>query len=424
MDAKVRIVKINKNQNRFSYTFLLFYQLIILCALPLFVFIHIRQSAPIHRFWERLGLRLRSSKKYTPENPTTWFHAASLGEVKQIQILAQRLHQEQNFNVVVTTFTLAGADWVQKNIPFAIHKFAPIDSHFFIARFMRKFNPQSLVIVEGDIWPVLLNSAYKKHIPITLLNARSSQSRKRNKRFYSKATSYFNLITCPTESIRSEFQALGINNNRIKLIDSLKASQQSVDADLATKIKTLSNNREVLVIASTHISDEAMLFDVLNNLQASFNSHFIIWAPRHLRRATAISQKLTSLDIPNIKRSDLPIATHKCDALILDTLGELSTAFAVSNAVYLGGGFGAEGGHNPFEPAYFGVPIATGPNVENHKQAFDVLMPSGSIYFVNQTQDILNFFTAKHQINIDTIALAQCRSNKGVDDTLTLLRNL
>lgn len=420
-DAKVRIVKANKNKHGFSNLFLALYQLVIMIAVPVFFLMHLRQNASKHRFPERLGLRLRDVGKFVPNNPTIWFHAASLGEVKQIQMLALQLHQEQNFNVLVTTFTQAGAEWVTQCLPFAIHKFAPIDASLFVTRFMRKYNPQSLVIVEGDIWPVLLHIANTKNIPITLLNARSSKSRKRFPNFHTKATSYFDLITCPTEDIRSEFLTMKISNNQVKLVDSLKASQQSIDENLTREIKTLARGRKVLVIASTHPSDEAILLDVLNSFKASFSTHFIIWAPRHIRRTTAILQKLVSLDIRCIKRSDISNVNAECDAFILDTLGELSTAFALSNAVYLGGGLGAEGGHNPFEPAYFGIPIATGQNVKNHQQAFDILIPSGSIHFVKNAQDILSFFMADHQKNTATITLSQSRNNKGVDDTLNLL---
>jgi 3-deoxy-D-manno-octulosonic-acid transferase len=405
----------------FSSLFLRFCQVLILFAIPVFFVVHLRQGASLYRFLERLGLRLGSTRVFPPNHPTIWFHAASLGEVKQIQSLAQRLYQEQKFNILVTTFTHAGAEWVEQNLPFAVHKFAPLDIAPLVNRFVREYDPQQLVIVEGDIWPTLLNTARKNKISTTLLNARSSKSRKRFPKLYAKATSYFDLITCPTASILNEFLSLGIPSARVKLINSLKAAQQSVDEDLANKIRYTANGRKILVMASTHASDETTLLTVLQKLISTPRSDFIIWAPRHMRRIPTISKLLSEIGISFEKRTDLPTSKPRSELLILDTLGELPTAFAVSDAVYLGGGLGNEGGHNPFEPAYFGLPIATGSNVENHQQAFDILMESGSLHFVENADDIFDFFSANHAKNDEIAATSQKHFNSSVTETIKLL---
>jgi 3-deoxy-D-manno-octulosonic-acid transferase len=382
---------------------------------------HLRQGASIYRFLERLGLRLKSTNVFSPNHPTIWFHAVSLGEVKQIQLLAQRLHQEQKINILVTTFTHAGAEWVEQNLPFAIHKFAPLDMAPFVNRFVREFAPQQLVIVEGDIWPTLLNTTRKKQISTTLLNARSSKTRKRFPKLYAKATSYFDLITCPTDSILNEFLSLGIPSPRVKLINSLKAAQQPIDEDLANNIRCAANGRKISVMASTHASDEPILFEVLQKMNSTPCSDFIIWAPRHMRRIPSISEQLSKIGISFVKRTELPTSKSGHELLILDTLGELPTAFAVSDAVYLGGGLGKEGGHNPFEPAYFGLPIATGSNVENHQQAFDILIESGSLHFVENADDIFDFFSVNHVKNDEIAATSQKHFNSSVSETIKLL---
>jgi 3-deoxy-D-manno-octulosonic-acid transferase len=160
---------------------------------------------------------------------------------------------------------------------------------------------------------------------------------------------------------------------------------------------------------------------VLEDLKTPFPSPFIIWAPRHVRRATPISQRLSQLEIENAKRSELENNETHCDVFILDTLGELSTALSLTNAVYLGGGLALEGGHNPLEPSFFGVPIASGKNVENHQQAFDMLIPTGSVCLVKNKTDILDFFNAEHHQCPDAITLTKHSLSKGVDDTLKLL---
>ncbi len=46
-------------------------------------------------------------------------------------------------------------------------------------------------------------------------------------------------------------------------------------------------------------------------------------------------------------------------------MGELAGLFSLGNAVFMGGTFPHRGGHNPLEPAAFGVPVVAGPHMEN-----------------------------------------------------------
>lgn len=404
----------------FSPLFLFLYQCITFVCIPVYLLIHLRQGAPINRFIERLGLNLGPFQN----GHTIWFHAASLGEVKQIQVLAQQLMDNHNYNVVITTFTKAGADWVATNLPNVVHKFAPIDLSFCVAKFVSVFKPHTLAVIEGDIWPSLLHTLKKNSMSIALLNARSSKSRKRFKKFHFEAASYFDLVTCPDTAILDELTEAGFNSQKIKLIDSLKASQQDIDDNLATRINAIAQDRKILSIASTHESDEAVISQMLQGLKSKTKDNFIIWAPRHLRRASIVSKLLDQLSIKNRMRSEINEEPFSCDALILDTLGELPTVLSVSDAVYLGGGLGDEGGHNPFEPAHYGKPIASGPHVKNHRQAFDALAESGVIIYVTTAEEILNFFTDDHSRNSAAIKISEQRFSKSVFETLTLIKSL
>ena len=59
-------------------------------------------------------------------------------------------------------------------------------------------------------------------------------------------------------------------------------------------------------------------------------------------------------------------------------MGELGTLIQLSNIVFLGGSFGKDGGHNPYEPARFATAILTGPNVKNHSDGFHMLVQNGA----------------------------------------------
>ena len=56
------------------------------------------------------------------------------------------------------------------------------------------------------------------------------------------------------------------------------------------------------------------------------------------------------------------------DIYIVDTYGEASNFFSLSNITF-GGSLIKHGGQNPLEPARYGNYILTGPNVDNFKEA-------------------------------------------------------
>ena len=54
--------------------------------------------------------------------------------------------------------------------------------------------------------------------------------------------------------------------------------------------------------------------------------------------------------------------------LIIDSIGLLSSLYALSDLAVIGGGFGA-GIHNLLEPAAHGVPMISGPNINRFREA-------------------------------------------------------
>jgi 3-deoxy-D-manno-octulosonic-acid transferase len=49
------------------------------------------------------------------------------------------------------------------------------------------------------------------------------------------------------------------------------------------------------------------------------------------------------------------------DVLLLDSMGMLERAYAASDLAFVGATLVDIGGHNPFEPAMYGVPVVVGP---------------------------------------------------------------
>jgi len=70
------------------------------------------------------------------------------------------------------------------------------------------------------------------------------------------------------------------------------------------------------------------------------------------------------------------------DILLIDTLGETGPVFRVAPLAFLGGSFGPEGGHNPWEPARLGAAVLAGPNTASHRAAYARLTGAGAARIV------------------------------------------
>ena len=67
----------------------------------------------------------------------------------------------------------------------------------------------------------------------------------------------------------------------------------------------------------------------------------------------------------------------KADLLFIDTLGELSMAYAVCDFVFVGGSLVKQGGNNPLEPAMFGKPVFFGPHMTDFREIEGLLIEAG-----------------------------------------------
>ena len=84
--------------------------------------------------------------------------------------------------------------------------------------------------------------------------------------------------------------------------------------------------------------------------------------------------------MPFTLRSELD--AHPCnlcsgEALLIDTVGELMSLYAVSDAVFVGGSLVATGGHNILEPVSLRVPVLFGPHMNNFREAAALILDCG-----------------------------------------------
>jgi 3-deoxy-D-manno-octulosonic-acid transferase len=68
---------------------------------------------------------------------------------------------------------------------------------------------------------------------------------------------------------------------------------------------------------------------------------------------------------------------------LLDTIGDLASIYGLATVAFVGGSLVPKGGHNPLEPAQFGVPVVMGPSFENFREVVEGMRANDAIRTVS-----------------------------------------
>lgn len=336
-------------------------------------------GATPERFPERLG---RASLP-RPEGRLIWVHAASVGEVVAARDMARDLAREARATLLFTTSSQGGAGAVPKG---ALHQFAPIDTAHAVRGFLDHWRPDLGIFVEADLWPRLVLGAKARGVRLALVNARASRTRKRAPKTMRALLSQFDVVTAQDAAVEREFRDLGIA--RGEAVGDLRAAAEppAADPDALAELSEAITGRPVWTAVSTHPADEDAVASAHRAVMAVHPGALLLWAPRHPARAEAVAETLTDLRVARRSAGEAP--GPDTDVLLVDTLGETGLLFRLSPLTFLGGGFGPEGGHNPWEPARLGSAVLSGPGVANHREGFRKLTSAGAARIVETGEEL------------------------------------
>jgi 3-deoxy-D-manno-octulosonic-acid transferase len=76
------------------------------------------------------------------------------------------------------------------------------------------------------------------------------------------------------------------------------------------------------------------------------------------------------------------------EVVILDTIGDLAAVYSVADIAFVGGSLVKRGGHNPLEPAQFGVPVVMGPSYENFRDIVSSMQKANAIRIVQDSGEL------------------------------------
>ncbi len=347
-------------------------------------------AADRRRGKQRPPLAQRLGRKLPPIPPGgVWVQAVSVGEVAVARpLLAElrRRHPDLPLVLSATTATgLAMASGVQLAdvaLPF------PVDLPGPIRRLMAAAQPRLVVLVETELWPELLNACAARSIPVALVNARVSDKSFRGyhavARLLRPLLAPITIALAQDEQSARRLAAMGIPAERIRTTGNVKFDARSPGTPprVVDELRRLANGRAVVVAGSTMPGEDERVLDSVLRLPPD-ERPFLLLAPRHPERSSQVISLVSERGLSVARRTHLADAAAGCGVVVLDTVGELASVYQIADVAFVGGSLVPTGGHNPIEPARFGVPVLTGPHVRNFAAVYRSFVEAGAARIVH-----------------------------------------
>ena len=133
------------------------------------------------------------------------------------------------------------------------------------------------------------------------------------------------------------------------------------------------------------------MIEAFRSLAQAHPRLLLILAPRRPERFDAAAAKLRASGIPFARRTKLGSGTplfRLPGVLLLDSIGELGSLFALHSVVFMGGSLARRGGHNILEPAFFARPVVIGPHMENFPEIAAEFSAGAACMEIGGTEDL------------------------------------
>ena len=317
------------------------------------------------------------------------FHAVSVGEsMLALKLIREWLLREPGRRFVLATGTATGhAVATAAHISGLRVTYAPLDFPSIVRRYLNRFEPSQIVLIEAEVWPHFLQTCERRCIPVRLVNARMSpRSARRFQRFAAWLRPLYRLLDAVAIQEAEDatiWETLGVAQEKIHHTGSLKfdpasGARPQHRPEFQAILNSFGSHRPVILAASTHAGEEAFIAGAIRTANPEA---LAVIAPRHAeRRAEVILDLENAGFLVKLRSSELAATGDRRTVLVIDSTGELGDWTAHADAVIIGKSFLATGGQNPCEAILAEKPVIFGPHMENFQPLASRLIASdGSI---------------------------------------------
>ena len=364
---------------------------------------------------QRLGRVPAELRAAVAGRQVVWVHTVSVGEVLAATRLVAELETvlRAGWVVAVSTTTATGQALARERFGAARVFYYPLDFAWCVRAYLRALRPRLLVLMESELWPRMLVECGRAGVPVAVVNARvSDRSYARGMRVravWRRVLRRVDLFLAQSEEDTRRLAAMGARADAVRAIGNLKYDVRAAKASrVAELIKQAAAGRKIVVAGSTidrvsdnNLSEDEMVIQAWEGRVRREIGALLVIAPRHPERFGEV--EATVMEFCYVKASDWGIAGKnnppfaksakdgapgRLEIVLLDTIGDLAAVYGVADVAFVGGSLVRRGGHNPLEPAQFGVPVVMGPSYENFRDAVTKMEEADGIRIVQDKDEL------------------------------------
>ena len=369
-------------------------------ASPFLAYQAVRHRKYVRSLRQRLGYLPLSFNIDGDES--IWIHAVSVGETLTARALIGELKTRYpGLKLFLSTTTMTGHEVARALTDIDGVFYFPLDWGFTVRRTLDVVRPRLFVMMETEIWPMLLRECRERGVATMLVNGRiSKRSFARYtlvRRFFRRVLDDVERFCMQSEEAARRIVALGADPARVVVTGSLKfdsldwpgVGPHGQSRDRVLRYFRLSPGRPVVIAASTLRGEDQASFEAFHRVQARWPDALLIVAPRHPERFEEVTRLAAEEGFRVVRRTSLPVdQSPDADVVVLDTIGELARLYQIASVVFVGGSLVDAGGHNILEPAMFGKAIVFGPHMHNFAEISAEFLRGSAAVQVSSTREL------------------------------------
>ena len=338
------------------------------------------------RFFQDFSF-LKNEKEYI------WIHCSSVGEVNLSDSLIKKILEKKSENILLSVFTDTGFETAEKkysaNERIKIVYF-PLDDYFLIKTILKNIRLKTLIVIETEIWPNLINLCSKVG-KVILANGRiSDKSFKRDKKigFILKSLlgEKIDFFCVQTEIDKERFIELGAKKDRVEVTGNLKFDIElenfSEESKENLKNQIYYDGKKIFVCGSTRTGEDEILIDSFKKLK----NYLLVLVPRHLDRIPKLEELVKSQGLTYKKYSELEEGDYQ--VLIVDKMGVLRKFYSIADITFVGGTLVNIGGHSLLEPLFYRKTPIFGKYLQNVKDISKEVLKREIGYLAENSEEI------------------------------------
>ena len=369
-------------------------------ASPFLAYQAVRHRKYVRSLRQRLGYLPLSFNIDGDES--IWIHAVSVGETLTARALIGELKTRYpGLKLFLSTTTMTGHEVARALTDIDGVFYFPLDWGFTVRRTLDVVRPRLFVMMETEIWPMLLRECRERGVATMLVNGRvSKRSFARYalvRRFFRRVLDDVERFCMQSEEAARRIVALGADPARVVVTGSLKfdsldwpgVGPHGQSRDRVLRYFRVSPGRPVVIAASTLRGEDQAALEAFRRVQARWPDALLIVAPRHPERFEEVTRLAAEEGFRVVRRTSLPVdQSPDADVVVLDTIGELARLYQIASVVFVGGSLVDAGGHNILEPAMFGKAIVFGPHMHNFAEISAEFLRGSAAVQVSSTREL------------------------------------